>query len=161
MDQISSHVDLFPTIAEAVGAPLQHEDRNLPGTSLWPAIIGPDQERTAFAEYHAMGSRNAGFAYRKGRHKLIYHVGMPRQLFDLESDPQEERDLLLDDAGVAIADQLEAELRTMIDPEKVDSVAKADQLAHANKFGGVGEIAKAGVFSASPIPGKSVQIEKT
>ena len=161
VDQISSQVDLFPTIAEAVGAPLIEEDKTLPGSSLWPAIMGQGDVRTAFAEYHAMGARSAGFAYRKGRHKLIYHVGMPRQLFDLESDPLEQHDLLLGNDHIAIADQLEAELRTMIDPEEIDRKAKADQLAHADKFGGIDEVAKAGVFSASPIPGKQVVIEKT
>ncbi|MFY0611080.1 MAG: sulfatase-like hydrolase/transferase [Hyphomicrobiaceae bacterium] len=160
VDQISSQVDLFPTIAEAVGASLAPEDETLPGGSLWPAVIGGSEDRTAFAEYHAMGARNAGFAYRKGRHKLIYHVGMPRQLFDLESDPLEESDLLLGGSHVAVADRLEAELRKFIDPEDIDRKAKSDQLAHAEKFGGIEEVAKAGVFSASPIPGKKVEIER-
>ena len=33
-----------------------------------------------------MGSRNSGFALRDGDMKLIYHVGMPNQLFDLAAD---------------------------------------------------------------------------
>ena len=160
VDQISSHVDLFPTIAEAVGVPLDAQDETLPGASLWPAITGANEARTAFAEYHAMGALNAGFSYRSGRHKLIYHVGMPRQLFDLEADPLEEHDLVLADANHPVAEQLEAELRTIVDPEEIDRRAKADQLEHADKFGGVEEVAKAGVFSASPIPGKSVEFEK-
>ena len=86
---------------------------------------------------------------------------MPRQLFDLEEDPLEERDLLVADPSLSLADELEAELRTIVDPENVDRRAKTDQLAHADKFGGIEEVAKAGVFSASPIPGKAVEIEKT
>lgn len=160
VDQISSHVDLFPTIAEAAGAPLLDADKTLPGCSLWPAITGKSEARTAFAEFHAAGSRNAGFAYRKGRYKLIYHVGMPRQLFDLEADPLEERDLMLEDDQHPVAQQLEAELRTIVDPEDIDRKAKADQLVHADRFGGIEEVAKAGVFSASPIPGKKVKLEK-
>lgn len=160
VDQISSHVDLFPTIAEAVGVELQQEDQTLPGSSLWPAITGMSEARTAFAEYHAMGALNAGFAYRSGRHKLIYHVGMPSQLFDLDADPLEERDLMLEVEHQPTAKQLEAELRMIVDPEDIDRRAKADQLAHAEKFGGVEEVAKAGVFSASPIPGKQVDLEK-
>jgi len=159
VDQISSHVDLYPTIAEAVGAPLVDEDATLPGRTLWPALHGESAERTAFAEYHAMGALNAGFAYRKGRHKLIYHVGMPRQLFDVESDPREEHDLMLDNERHPIAAELEAELRSLVDPEAVDEKAKADQRAHAEIFGGVEAVAKAGVFSASPIPGKQVDLE--
>ncbi len=160
VDQISSHVDLFPTIAEAVGAELREEDQTLPGGSLWPAMTGMSEVRTAFAEYHAMGALNAGFAYRSGRHKLIYHVGMPSQLFDLEADPLEERDLMLEVEHHRTAKQLEAELRMIVDPEDIDRRAKAEQLAHAEKFGGVEEVAKAGVFSASPIPGKQVDLEK-
>ena len=160
VEQISSHVDLFPTIAEAVGVELREEDQTLPGSSLWPAVTGMSEARTAFAEYHAMGALNAGFAYRSGRHKLIYHVGMPSQLFDLEADPLEERDLMLEVEHHPVAKQLEAELRLIVDPEDIDRRAKADQLAHAEKFGGVEEVAKAGVFSASPIPGKQVELEK-
>jgi choline-sulfatase len=160
VDQISSQVDLFPTIAEAVGVPLKDEDQTLPGISLWPAITGESEERPAFAEHHAMGARNAGFAYRRGHHKLIYHVGMPRQLFDLQADPMEERDLLLEDNEHPIADQLEAELSAIVDPVDIDRKAKTDQIAHMEKFGGIEEVAKAGVFSASPIPGKKVELEK-
>lgn len=161
VDQVTSHVDLFPTIAEAVGASLEAEDATLPGRSLWPAITGTGEDRTAFAEYHAMGARNAGFALRKGRHKLIYHVGMPGQLFDLEADPLEEHDLMLEDADHPVARELEASLREIVDPEAIDARAKADQLAHAEHFGGLEEVAKAGVFSASPIPGKAVDLEKS
>lgn len=159
--QISSHVDLFATIVEAVGAELVEEDASLPGQSLWPAIGGAGTMRSAFAEYHAMGARNAGFALRQGRYKLIYHVGMPRQLFDLAADPMEERDLMLDQPHHPTADELEAQLRRIVDPEAVDRRAKADQLAHAGAFGGIAEVAKAGVFSASPIPGKDVELEVT
>lgn len=159
VEQISSHVDLFPTIVETVGAELAEEDKTLPGRSLWPTISGDEQETTAFAEFHAMGALNAGFTLRKGDHKLIYHVGMPRQLFDLRSDPLEERDLMLNGDAAGIADALEADLRTIVDPEAVDARAKRDQLEHVNKFGGVEEVRKAGVFSASPIPGKQARIE--
>lgn len=159
--QISSHVDLFPTLVEAVGAELAPEDSSLPGVSLWPAFFSDGDERTAFAEYHAMGARNAGFSLRKGNHKLIYHVDMPRQLFDLQNDPMEENDLMQQGHEEPVADALEADLRSIVDPEVVDQRAKQDQLAHAENFGGIEEVRKAGVFSASPIPGKSVQIEPT
>lgn len=159
--QIASHVDLFPTIAEALGAALAPEDSSLPGVSLWPAITGEREEaREAFAEFHAMGALNAGFSLRRGGHKLIYHVGMPRQLFDLAEDPLEERDLLLADPGHPVAAALEARLREIVDPEAVDARAKADQRRHMEALGGAEVVRNAGVFSASPIPGKAAVIEK-
>jgi len=161
VDAIASHVDLFPTIAEAVGADLTSEDKSLPGRSLWPAIMGERQEaRHAFAEFHAMGALNAGFSLRDGDLKLIYHVGMPRQLFDVVADPLEEHDLLLSAPDHPLAATLEAKLRTIVDPEAVDARAKADQIAHVEALGGLEVVRNAGVFSVSPIPGKAVQIEK-
>ena len=159
--QISSHIDLFPTIAEAAGASLAAEDATLPGRSLWPAITGEGEDRSSFAEFHAMGALNAGFSYREGRHKLIYHVDMPRQLFDLEADPLEEHDLLLGGGADGLADALEAKLRAIVDPEEIDRLAKADQLTHADRFGGIEAVRKAGVFSVSPVPGKQVELERS
>lgn len=160
VNQFASHVDLFPTITEAMGVDMADEDANLPGTSLWSAVNGAETDRTVFAEYHAMGSRNSGFAFREGNFKLVYHVGMPRQLFDLEADPLEENDLLWDGGTHPKADELEAKLRQFIDPEAIDALSKADQAAHMEKFGGIESVKKEGIFSRSPIPGAKVELEK-
>lgn len=159
VEQLASHVDLFPTIVEAVGAETAAEDIDLPGTSLWPAIQGGETVRDAFAEYHAMGSRNSGFALRHGDLKLIYHVDMPRQLFDLSVDPLEENDLLKDGGSHPSADMLESRLRQILDPAAVDARSKADQAVHMEKFGGVEAVRKEGIFSRSPIPGAEVELE--
>ena len=159
VEQPVSHVDLFPTIVEAMDIKLHADDSDLPGRSLWPLIHGNDECRSVFAEYHAMGSRNSGFAIRDGDHKLVYHVGMPSQLFDLSTDPREEHDLLAGGAHHPIAEMLERKLREIVDPEAVDARSKAEQLAHAEKFGGLDEVRKAGIFSRSPIPGKAVELE--
>jgi choline-sulfatase len=160
VEQVTSHTDLFPTIVEALGADLAPSDATLPGTSLWPAILGNEQDQIAFAEFHAMGSLSAGFSLRRGDFKLIYHVGMPRQLFDLASDPLEERDLMITSPDHPLAATLEAVLRTIVDPEAVDAEAKAAQLRRAEELGGIEVVKRAGVFSASPIPGKAVEIER-
>lgn len=157
--QFASHVDLFPTIADAMGVELAENDASLPGVSLWPAIQGNEMERTTFTEYHAMGSRNSGFAFRDGNFKLIYHVGMARQLFDLAADPMEENDLLWEGGSHPKADELESKLRQFIDPEVIDTKSKADQATHMEKFGGIESVRKEGVFSRSPIPGAEVELE--
>jgi len=159
VEQCVSHVDLFPTIAEAVGAELPEEDRDLHGMSLWPALQGDEVARTAFAEYHASGSRNSGFTIRDGNLKLIYHVGMPRQLFDLDADPLEEHDLLAEGGDRPEVDELEVKLRSIVDPEATDARSKADQVAQMEKFGGPDAVRKEGVFSRSPIPGATVEME--
>ncbi len=159
IDQFASHVDLFPTIAEALGVELSSDDADLPGASLWPAINGNERQRTAFAEYHAMGSRNSGFALRDGPLKLIYHVDMPNQLFDLAADPMEEIDLLADTGDHPAAADMEHKLRTIVAPEQTDARSKADQRSHMEKFGGIDAVRRAGVFSVSPVPGKVAQLE--
>lgn len=157
--QISSHVDLFPTLVEGAGAELAEQDRDLPGRSLWPAMEGQEAERIGFAEYHATGSKSGVFMLREGEHKLIYYVGMPPQLFDLASDPDEARDLVADGTGLAEARALEARLRQICDPEEVDARAKADQRAKAEFWGGREAVAQAGSLVFTPPPGWDAEIE--
>lgn len=160
VQQCSSHVDLFPTIVDAMGVELTDTDADLPGRSLWPAIGGDEWPASVFAEYHALGNRNSGFAYREGHHKLIYHVDMPNQFFDLASDPLEEHDLLAGGAAHPAAKALERKLREIVDPEEVDTRSKADQFAHMERFGGPEAVRRAGIFSMSPVPGQSARIEQ-
>ena len=160
VDQCVSHVDLFPTVLEAAGAGLEPEDSDLPGRSLWPALTEKLESKPVFAEFHAMGSRNSSFMLRKDNFKFIYHVDMPKQLFDLAADPREENDLLENGASHPAADDLERTMRQYIDPEQINARSKADQKVHMERFGGAEEVRKAGVFSVSPIPGKEPQIER-
>ena len=85
---------------------------------------------------------------------------MPNQLFDLADDPLETRDLIEAGEGSDVAHAMEAELRRIVDPENADARAKAAQLAHAERFGGLEAVKKVGAFSRSPIPGKAVEIER-
>ena len=56
---------------------------------------------------------------REGNFKLVYHVGMPPQLFDLASDPDEAHDLVAEGRDGGRARALEAKLRAICDPEEV------------------------------------------
>ncbi|MBL8690159.1 MAG: sulfatase-like hydrolase/transferase [Rhodospirillaceae bacterium] len=156
VEQIASHVDLFPTVLDGLGVPPHEQDRDLPGVSLWPAITGKeDRGRVGFAEYHALGSRNGAFMLREGSDKLLYHVGMQPQLFDLAADPQELCDLVLEGRGHRRAAELEQRLRTIVDPEAADHQAKADQRARAAELGGTAAILeRRGGFVYSPPPGE-------
>ena len=159
--QIVSQVDLYPTIVDSVGAALHDDDQALPGVSLWPAIGDEDQQqrqRLGFAEYHAAGSRAGSFMLRAGDDKLIYHVGMPAELFDLAADPQETHDLVAagSDSSARRAAELEAQLREICDPEAVDRRCKAEQRTRAEQFGGNDAILAMDTFVRTPPPGQQV-----
>ena len=154
--QLVSHVDLFPTLVKGAGASLAPDDASLPGVSLWPAIGGrEDLARPVFAEYHAQGSRAGAFMLREGDLKLVYHVGMPPQLFDLAADPEEARDLVEAGRDAGRVRTLEARLRAVCDPEAVDARAKADQRRHAEAWGGPDKLLGEANLIFSPPPGVS------
>ena len=152
VNQIASHIDLFPTLLEAMGVEPEDADGDLSGISLWPAMQGSEKERTGFIEYHALGSKNASFVIRQESDKLIYHVDMPSQLFDLANDPEETRDLAQDERGKDMAAKLESTLRDMLDPEETDRRGKRDQRHLAQKHGGKEAIIARGCFPRTPVP---------
>ena len=153
--QLTSHVDLFPTLLESCGVPLAESDADLRGKSLWPALRGQQETRSCFAEFHANFSKSGAFMLRDGPMKFIYHVGMPAQLFNIAHDPEEANDLVADGTGVADAKTLEAKLRLICDPEETDARAKADQRAKAQYYGGPAKLADAETIIFTPPPGVS------
>ncbi|MGI9523679.1 MAG: sulfatase-like hydrolase/transferase [Hyphomicrobiaceae bacterium] len=154
--QVTSHVDLFPTILECTGVPLSAGDHDLPGISLWPAIADADEDRVGFAEFHAAGSKSGMFMLREGDWKLIYHVGMAPQLFDLKNDPDEMTDLGADHPKAML---LETRLREICDPEAIDAKAKADQRKWIDRWGGKTAILDEGSLIFTPPPGGTAELE--
>ena len=150
-----SLVDAYPTILEAVGVPLAADDRQLPGHSLWPIAAGQALRRSVFSEYHAVASTTASYMLRSGRFKLVFYVGYPPQLFDLEADRDECRDLAALADYRPVVDALERELRALLDPEATDARAKADQRALVARHGGRDAVLAKGTFVNSPVPGET------
>ncbi|NKB57346.1 MAG: sulfatase-like hydrolase/transferase [Alphaproteobacteria bacterium] len=157
VQQIVSHVDLYPTMVEAAGASLTDEDADLRGISLWQAIAGRETERLGFGEFHSQSAKVGSFMLRDGTDKLIYHVDMPSQLFDLKIDPEETNDLAAQGGDVLAS--LENKLRGIVDPEEVDRRAKADQRAHMDRHGGADAVRERGTFNYSPVPGDAAAME--
>lgn len=148
-------VDIYPTIVRGVGIEPDAQDKALPGRSLVEIANAPcDPERVAFGEYHAAGSITAMYLVRKGRWKYIHHVGFRPELYDMEGDPGETRDLGGDAAHAQTVAMMEAELRKIVDPEAVNARAFADQEAKIARNGGVEALIKRGDFGYSPAPGQ-------
>jgi choline-sulfatase len=141
----TSLVDCYPTILESVGVRRTPEDDDLPGRSLFDILDRPHSvERSVFGEYHAEGSENGVFMMRGTRYKYIEYVGAPAQLFDLSTDPREERDL----AGVpemsGVVATCAAELRSIGDLIEIDRRAHRDQRRRIDSHGGEAAIRQAG-----------------
>ncbi len=148
-----SLVDCFPTIVAGAGLPVHRDDHDLPGASLFSILKGTALRRTILSEYHAAGAATGAFLIRKGPYKYVHYVGMPPQLFDLDTDPQETRDLAADPGYCGLVADCEEVLRRIVDPEKADALARADQAARIAALGGREAIINRGSFGYSPVPG--------
>jgi choline-sulfatase len=146
--------DYQPTILEAVGLNPNACKIRSRGRSLFKILSEPyDDKRIAFSEFHAFGSPTGAFMLRRGRYKYHYYVGFEPELFDLDSDPEETRNLAPDPEYKDLLKDFEAELRKVCDPETVDQRAKEDQDALIEKFGGAEKARLIGTPGATPVPG--------
>lgn len=153
-----SLVDGFPTILAGAGLGTHPEDAALPGRNLVEVARGRAASRTVLSEYHAMGAPTGAFMIRKGDFKYVHYVGMPPQLFDLATDPLEQRDLGQDPGYAGLVADCEHTLRMIVDPDAADANARADQAARVAAFGGREAVLARGVLGHSPIPGAAPQM---
>jgi arylsulfatase A-like enzyme len=112
-DSTSKHVsafwDVFATLAEIAGA---EADVQTDGISFVPALRGRDGEQQAheylYWEFHEQGGKQA---VRKGKWKAV-RLGVqkdpsaPVELYDLEADPQESKDIASEHADI-VAEMME------------------------------------------------------
>ena len=150
-----SHVDLYPTILEAAKIESSIAEQGLTAKSLWPVLNGEKDEcGSLFAEYHGTATRSGGYVLRNGPYKLILFVDMPPQLFDLEADPEEAKNLAEEQDYRETLDLMLSRLLQEVDPDKVDRAAKNAQAALIETHGGKNAVLqKMGGFSYSPPPG--------
>lgn len=150
-----SLLDLSVTIVDSLGLDSAEALPGRPGRSLLEIATSPaEPERAVFSEYHAVGSDTGAFMLRRGRWKYHYYVRFAPELFDLESDPEELRDLAADPRYADVRQQMETGLRGICDPEAIDASAKADQAAVLERVGGHAaalELGK-GVARGTPAP---------
>jgi len=137
-------VDVYPTLLEMAGAVPSPEDADLPGRSLVALAREPDTDRHAFSEYHAIFSSRGMFMLRLGRWKYVHHVDGPPELFDLDTDPDELRDLALDPGHDGVRQACEAELSRLVDAQAVDARARAHQRRRLDAGGGFEHVRSGG-----------------
>ncbi len=123
--QIVNLVDLTPTLVEALDA---NRLPNADGVSFWDVAENSSQPwvNETYSEYCTDGMANwtqrepvQQRMLRFEQWKLVYYHGQPPQLFDLESDPHEQRDLAGDLAHSKVKEQLVGKVLRDWDPEQI------------------------------------------
>jgi choline-sulfatase len=147
-----SLVDIYPTICATAGIRVDSDTR--PGRSLKEIANGAESDRTVFSEYHAVASITGIFMVRFGRYKYVHYQGHRPQLFDLDADPFETRDLALEPHQEAVLAEGERRLRAICDPALVTERAFADQHAKIEASGGEEAVLGFGSFAYTPAPGE-------
>lgn len=154
----ASLIDLAATAIDVTG--ISHDDHSctLPGVSLRDiANADDDPERTILSEYHDGGSTTGTFMVRWGKWKYIHYVDHEPQLFNLESDPDELRNLAPERDNQQIDSALiegEKRLRNICDPDAVNVQCFADQKNRIAELGGEAACRNAYVFNHTPTPGE-------
>ena len=108
--ELVDHLDLFQTLAESGQAKLP-SDADYPGGSMMHLLVEPDGggfwREVQFGEYGTV--RMA----RTGRYKLVRrHPSGPDELFDLETDPRECRNLIDSSSHRAVRSELTLRIET-------------------------------------------------
>jgi choline-sulfatase len=124
-----------------------------PGVSLFKLARGQRPARHVLSEYHGMGSTTGAFMIRHGKFKYVHYVAYRPQLFDLEADPEELRDLAADPGYAKMLEECRARLCAICDPAEVDARAKQRQAELLAAAGGREAVLERGDLGFTPPPG--------
>jgi arylsulfatase K len=122
VDTPVSLVDIYATLMDLAGI---DRPAGLDGHSLLPLARGEPSDHPGWAlmEYHDTTAITGIFMLRRGDWKYVLHVGRRPQLFHLGDDPWEVHDLA--ESRPDVVAEMDALLRSIVDPEEVDARAKA------------------------------------
>ena len=154
-----SLLDIYPSILDSLNLATSERDNELPGSSLFKIVENKSQEfseREILSEYHAAGATSGVFMIRKGVWKYIHYTGYHSELFNLEDDPEELKNLshkkeyanILKDLMEVLYNKLKPET-----PESIDTRAKLDQANYIEEHGGRDFVLTQAQIHGSPVPG--------
>lgn len=145
-----SLIDICPSVLQTAGLPVPQD---LPGRSLFEmAALPDDPARIVFSEYHATAATSAEYMLRRGRYKYIHYHGFDPELYDIQDDPEELRNLALDPSMAGLLREFHQLLGGFVDPAGADTDAKTDQARMIEALGGAEAVANRIVPSATPAP---------
>lgn len=148
----ASQTSLYSTVLEALGVVAPEGEHRSPSLANF-AVHGDQGLLGGFAEYHGLGASSGAFMLRVGALKYVYYASQPPQLFDLHRDPDELVNLAADPAFDADVKRLDAQLKALIDPERIDQEARADQEDLIRRHGGREAILQLGFnIPFTPVP---------
>jgi iduronate 2-sulfatase len=116
-DGLVEFVDIYPTLADLAGLPLPD---HLEGTSFKPLLENPGRKwkPAAFSQYPRGKTGVMGYSMRTDRYRLTLWVDLKdpsivraTELYDHETDPQENTNIAGDPAQAAVVEKLTAQLR--------------------------------------------------
>ncbi|RVV99392.1 choline-sulfatase [Mesobaculum littorinae] len=122
-----STIDLCPTLCDLAGVSIDEVAPWTDGESLLPVAAGGPRRQPVAMEYAAEASITPLVALRRGRWKYTNCAADPEQLFDLEADPAERRNLAEDPAHAEVLEQFRVEAATRWDLERFDAEVRESQ----------------------------------
>ncbi|MCV3766430.1 choline-sulfatase [Rhizobium sp. TRM95796] len=122
-----SNLDVTPTIADLAGLSI---DEILPwtdGESLVPVINGAPRISPVLMEYAAEASYSPLVGIREGKWKFIHCALDPDQLYDLDADPRELRNLAADPVYADVVADFRARIAARWDIDAFDKEVRESQ----------------------------------
>ena len=93
------------------------------------------------------------FMLRWRQWKLVVYPGFASQLFNLEADPQELRNLIDDPAAAEVLAVCQKRLADILDPDAVNARALGDQETRIAELGGRAAILAMQNYDHTPVEG--------
>jgi choline-sulfatase len=127
----ASLVDILPTLSELAGGKSDPYATPLDGVSLVPQLGGKQGKDEVIGEYLAEGAISPLVMIKRGRYKFVHCPVDPDQLYDLQDDPEELRNLAADPLQSARVQSLRAEVALRWDlPTLHQAVIASQQRRH-------------------------------